>query len=130
MARAIYSTLEKKNDHDDLKGLKNLMESVFASSLIDLVNKNTPNNYSRSNYENALLWFRKTNKDYLFSFESICSIFNLNSGAIREHLGINLETLTQKIIDRREWVRKSIRQSGILRLEYKGKKIEYEDPSE
>ena len=81
MARAIYSTLEKKNDPDDLKGLKNLMESVFASSLIDLVNKNTPNNYSRSNYENALLWFRKTNKDYLFSFESICSIFNLNSSA-------------------------------------------------
>ena len=130
MATAIYRTLEKTNDPDDLAGLKKLMVSIFTLSLVDLINKNIPNNYSRSNYENALLWFKKTNQGYLFSFKSICSTSNLNSEAIREYLGINLETLTEEIIGRREGLRKRIKHSGILRLEYKGKKIEYEDHSE
>ena len=123
MATAIYRTLEKINDPDDLAGLKKLMVSIFTLSLVDLINKNIPNNYSRSNYENALLWFKKTNQGYLFSFESICSISNLNSEAIREYLGINLETLTEEIIGRREGLRKRIKQSGTLRQEYKSKKI-------
>ena len=124
MATAIYRTLEKTNDPDDLAGLKKLMVSIFTLSLVDLVNKNIPNNYSRSNYENALLWFKKTNQGYLFSFESICSISNLNSEAIREYLGINMETLTEEIIGRREGLRKRIKQSGTLRQEYKSKKID------
>nr|MBI4156602.1 hypothetical protein [Candidatus Woesearchaeota archaeon] len=124
MATVIYRTLEKANDPDDLAGLKKLMVSIFTLSLADLVNKNAPNNYSRSNYENALLWFKKTNQGYLFSFESICSISNLNSEAIREYLGINLETLTEKIIGRREGLKKRIKQCGTLRQEYKGKKID------
>jgi len=124
MATAIYRTLEKINDPDDLAGLKKLMVSIFTLSLVDLVNKNASNNYSRSNYENALLWFKKTNQGYLFSFESICSISNLNSEAIREYLGINMETLTEEIIGRREGLRKRIKQSGTLRQEYKSKKID------